>query len=336
MVTSPRAAWIGASLSLVTLYAAAVGATRATANESQPKYDKMGDEAPGGRCYDSWEIVSPVWERCKGYPKQRFKDLKKAEDHRKFITFLRSAGWNDSVIRTPRLPADANLPQSEWPIHSIQAISDGHKFRFKKIPKQGIVLAKITVSPGAKPDRFYGLSDTADFERTYYLVSEAYEPADGETSGPPFGDRWRISTWFLLGIKGTGNSARVVQMPNRTGRLSWCGHGHDDEIRAAGASFLTCDGQNTVQLIRKNRPAMELLRSFAGPSSPPNTGPASDTTRWIIEVGKRLLSRSLAPGALTVTVSPAIRELLLPLQLVDPFSDPVWMTCGVGCCIAET
>ncbi len=334
MRRNSRACWIVASISLTVLFAAACSTARNSPAELQRKYENMGQEAPGDRCYDSPDWL-PGFERCKGYPDGRFEEVTTEKEHRKLIQFLKGPRWHDRIFVSKRQRADGNPNMTTWPTHEIQAIKNPQKLRYNAVPKQGTILGRITVSSGAEADRLYGLKHEADFERTYYLVSEPYDPAASETTGLPLGDRWKISRWYLLGIQGTGNAARVIRL-SKTGLVSWCGHGHDADIRADAARFLTCYGQHSVQMIKRNAPAMAALRDFARTDSSLATRPSADTTSWIIEAGKRLLSSSLVPGAPSATVTPAIRALLLPLQSLDQFSDPVWMTCGVGCCIAET
>jgi len=68
-------------------------------------------------------------------------------------------------------------------------------------------------------------------------------------------------------------------------------------------------------------------------------GAASMSPQWIATVGARYANTMKSRTA----NSPSSREDSQHLELLnqflkyyDPFTDPVWITCGVGCCIAET
>lgn len=332
-----RTAWAVALVPFTLLIVSACDSMREEVGALPAEYEKIGEEAPGGRCYDSPSEVLPIFPRCKGYLKKQFVDVTTEKDHADLIKFLKAQGrWHTQSIAGKRKPANGNPDMSTWPTHEIQAIKNPGKLRFKAVPSQGTILGRITVSPGSEPDAYYGLKDDPDFERTYYIVSEPYSPESSENTDRPIGERWRISKWYLLGVRGRGNSARVEKLP-QTGFVSWCKHGHTAKaVLEDAARFLPCDGPIVLQAIRQNESTMATLRLFARSDSALLVRPPSDTASWIIDVGQRLLSVPLVPNVPSVTLTPEVRALLLPLLQLDPFTDPVWMTCGVGCCIAET
>ncbi len=315
--------------SLTLVLSVNLGVARDSAQPSSRPYPNMGNQVgllpcgsfPGFGCakYRKTEIPASTAN---------------AEVHAAFIKFLRDYDWFGGGHLTNRKPARENH-SGPWPVHYVEVIDRPARLRYRDDPDlvKSVPLARITVAPNAVEDVVYGISNPTSRSKTFYLIGSAYKPDAVETTGDRLGDRWRISTWSLVEIQGTGTSERVVPV-GRSGRVAWCKHNHGDASRDYGARFHSCEKERIVSMVKENRAAMKQLREFARQDKSLSTVARSGyDTDWIIATSKRLLN---SPQLASPSVSSTTRALLEPMRNWDPFTDPVWITCGVGCCIAET
>ena len=294
-------------------------------------YSKMGqDGSRGPRCYNTPDIwIIGYLFRCHGYLKDSIDAIASSRSN-EFAALLTSRLWHDSTFVTRRKPAKFSANIAMWPTFKIQAIKHPHRLSYRNVPLNGVLLARIEVAPRSQRDSMYGIDNPTDQPKFFFLVGTPYDTANTETVDTIYGARWQISDWFLLSIEGTGKQARV-QKVGKTGRVSWCGHTHEDSMKTKGARFLTCAAQEAVTRVRNSPELIDVLKKHA-PSGESESGYGLD---WIVAASKKAMAAN-STDMLTTLFSPGQIQLLRALVKVDFFSDPVWMTCGVGCCIAET
>lgn len=287
-------------------------------------YSNIGEhDTSETRCRDTPVIT---WRRCEGYSRERFPTSVASErDSRKLIEWFDSREWEEPTRWERRRPASAGGNPSEFPEMKVETIHESRRFSLKKLGKRGVVLARLTIRPGRLRDSLYGLGGAAhaNFDTVYYLVADTLvenSTEETETNGP----RREISNWYVLGVE-TINGERIVRRVGKTGKISWCGHRHSDQNTKA--AFTTCLMQVAAELLRSDSSALAQLEAEY-----PGGAERGHSFSWTLEAlteYQAARSREISPSR-TPT-----RLLLQILSLRRSEIDPVWITCGVGCCIAE-
>jgi hypothetical protein len=310
-----------------------------------PDYKNFGKDDRWGllRCFDSgfWKFA---FKKCTGYPPSSLPWTNDLEPRSaaELLTWIDSRQWATSSGAVERQPVDATIPRTEWPKLSVQSIEKPRDFNLSLVPARGSLLGKITVESGNVADLRYGVSGLgSSYEKEFYIVASGFvarderEPVDLKTLGPSR----MISGWYILGIKKEGTSRRVVRVGN-TGTIRWCGHPHGDaKKKGTSSAFQKCAAQPAYGAIVGDRTLRERLISFAPAVGEGLRGASLMSPQWVAVVGggyaNSLKSRS---GGAEASAADKMHLALLNEFLLhyDPFTDPVWITCGVGCCILET
>jgi len=295
------------------------------------------------RCFDRgfWKFA---FKKCAGYPPSSLpwaNDLD-ARSEATLLEWIRARRWGPSSGAVERQPVDAAIPRTEWPKLSVQSIEKPRDFSLSLIPARGSLLGKITVERGGVADRRYGVSGLGGaYEKEFYVVASGFiardqrEPDNITAVGPSR----LISSWYILGVRIEGGQRRVVRVGN-TGTIRWCGHPHREaKENGTSSAFLKCAVQPTYLAIVGNRALRGRLMAFPKMADDTSGGASSMSPQWIATVGARYANTMKSRTANSPSSSEDKQHLELLNQFLesyDPFTDPVWITCGVGCCIAET
>jgi hypothetical protein len=183
------------------------------------------------------------------------------------------------------------------------------------------VVAILTVDPTGPTDALFGIGGaaTADFQNRFFLVSSKFSPTVDSTDGVSR----RIGKWMIFGITKEG---KLKKLP-KEGSFRWCATGHDPADYPTGANFVRCpDDADLAKIAKRPEVRQELNGRLL----------LSAVTARVQATGEKNVRDALQAGRLLVGVSFTESETqTIEKALRDTYDAPAWLTCGVGCCVAE-
>ncbi len=298
-----------------------------------------GSQALAGAKLQSNCTFDAETTRCSGYSSLRFSDVTNGIDAAKFVaTIAGDAYWNTPKLDNVRETSDANLPAR----FDLRVIKDAGDMQFSDLGAGVVVMARIDVrAPGGGKDKRYkiGRKQNQDWGPTFYLVVDGYDQSatDGANGGIA------RSTWRVYGIEKAvdGNPAKLVWVPGSIGKFRFCDKQHAPGQRLDGARFQSCPGADASGSV-ENSPVFakalgtrneSLLTAIEGVNAGKKSLLAFGNSD--VEVALRTILASTASGAeISAAVTPSLVASIKKWFGEEP-NAPAWMTCGIGCCVAD-
>ena len=279
---------------------------------------------------------------CIGYTNLAFEDPANSAELVKFLDAVDTKGnWSKSGPETDR----TTLPNGKDAKFALRVIIDAQSVRFKDLRDGAVVMARIDVTGGSKKDQRYGIGpdEVREMGKRFYLVVDGFQPRSEVNGSTAFG------VWRIYGI--TTRTRELRQVGNVSGRFRWCANVHTGPQRADGARFNTCASAHALHSALSDLAA--AMPAFSAQLA------ASDSGRpeTLLAALERVKPKGKSLNALTApeleaalrdiaksTLSAAEFSAALPKSAIDRIlkiledspNDPAWMTCGIGCCIADT
>ncbi len=277
--------------------------------------------------------------RCSSYSSLTFSDVTNGVDAAKFIaTIAGDTYWNTPKLDNVRETSDQNLPAR----FDLRVIKDAGYIQFSDLGAGVVVMARIDVrAPGGGKDKRYkiGRKQNEDWGPTFYLVVDGYDKSatDGDNGG------MARSTWRVYGIQKAvgGNPAKLVWVPGSIGKFRFCNLQHAPGQRLDGARFQSCPDADASASVENSPVFAKALQarneSLLTAIERVNAGKIS-----LLKFGDRdmeaALRTILASTASEAEISGAVTPSLvasIKKWFADEPEAPAWMTCGIGCCVAD-
>jgi hypothetical protein len=271
---------------------------------------------------------------CQGFPADRWKGNWGTQE-------ASVAKWiRDTVRYAPPSPLTLRWPENilslPWPRFTIAMVEDNATVALSTLSKGQLVVAKITADArfNVGPDQRYGIDRrNRDLEQTLYIVIEAFKNGGSDNPHKP---QREVSRWRIYGIDLNDGKLRKV---GKEGKFERCANLHDPVEILYGARFNTCEKMHAApQALNDPSFAPVLSRLRAGRQVADSSvtallnfaalGPSDSTslhTRMARALGPAADAQSKTVGAVAWWLS----------VLADQADDPGWMTCGLGCCVAD-
>ena len=191
--------------------------------------------------------------------------------------------------------------------------------------KHGTVLAILQVKSGAKEDKRYGVSADPALMPYYFIVASNWKTGAARKHGVVVAD------WQVYGVRKDGQ--RVVAT-KRKGSLIWCDEVQSDAQRVDLAGFLSCAKQSVMTPFDETYATQLNGRSFVSQLREELGGKAKPKLDDLKAALSRILNRNKTKSAPTIAVPLALlQSAVLVFENLD--TDPAWMVCGAGSCVAE-
>lgn len=185
-----------------------------------------------------------------------------------------------------------------------------------------IALARIHHDPSTPVEKHLKIGDNG-FEDDYFLVASNFKNGAGNPPGKkPFID------WAIYGIEKRSGKAKRINVGAGT-RLRFCEKRHPNR-HPRGIYFATCERLPDVDKISITRANGEKVSGMA------LLDLVAHRTASLRASGKAVtLDIFTADAELSkLTLDHGAKEILLAASQ-DLFSGPLWLTCGIGCCVTE-
>jgi hypothetical protein len=276
------------------------------------------------------------WSRCGGYPDADFFQAANAASIGRWLGKKRDTDW---MKPTDAFERDAESGTAKVSL-TLRAMDGAERMQLNKLKERGMVIARIDAdaeSPQAEKKYRIGgrYTNKMNLSNQFFLVVKPYKLVVD-----PVGDTLsrQISEWQIFGVdKGDGH---LVPLPNSTGKFRYCAFAHEGNDRHTGSYFQTCKTQGNMARIEHKGPIRSALgghRSLLAILSanrrenPPAGGITVASFRnWFAS----RLDKAL-PGVKASDFSDQdVNDLVTALN--DEASAEVWVTCGPGCCTAES
>ena len=246
---------------------------------------------------------------------------------------------------SPSAPRETEVSGDPVPGFTIAMVEDAGSVALSRLTDRGLVVAKIMADPDPNvgKDRRYGIARRGrPFDRDYYVVIMPFNPNGKDWPPQPAQPIQReVSTWRVYGVN--SHTGKLTPTGN-SGRFSRCEHVHTKQERLSGARFNTCNEMSSYAAWTNDSslgPALD--RQFSLQQQRPS-GPRSRIDALIEWIGPAAADSASLRSRLAELLGPGTT---LPAGMVEslaghmmPFfreqaTDPGWMTCGLGCCVAD-
>ena len=276
-------------------------------------------------------------QTCPGFPPTEIKD--EVGNDRRLASWVRNkATYKNWVGEIDRKPAYGTVD----PKFKIRAIEKGENVLLAGLSQYGFVFAHIDADPDGPQDKRYGIGlpqkgmPQYQLGRDFYIVVDSFKlPVPSRWSKP---NNVKFARWRVFGVD-IGNNNRFVQVGN-TGSFRFCYPAHSEQETMEGSFFVSCKLYTRLDNVQKQLrnkskiPAsfslLGLLQAFYAQQGAQIQLGVSKSSRTILidtYISRMLPLLDAAEIGQVVEVYNTIIE--------DAPDAPAWMTCGVGCCIAD-
>ena len=246
----------------------------------------------------------------------------------KLIAQLNRISSSPSEFWGPRsgfVAREPNTANDESPLQIIGLKDARRDSLLNALGKHGMVLAILQAKSGAKEDKRYGVSADPALMPYYFIVASNWKTGAARKHGTV------VAEWQVFGVRKDGQ--RVVPT-KRKGSLIWCDDLQSDAQRADLAGFLSCAKQSVMTPFDEAYSAQLNGRSFVSQLRDELGGKAKPKLDDLKSALSRILNRNRAKTAPVVEVPLALlQSAVLVFENLD--TDPAWMVCGAGSCVAE-
>ncbi|AHG87765.1 hypothetical protein J421_0228 [Gemmatirosa kalamazoonensis] len=305
-------------------------AGRAAFGAKEDDYEPKGLDA----CvFDDAATKAPY--RCVGWARSTWNPDWKKPQSRAVAAWIRDTvpyfNYSQRVAREPKTGTGPG------PQFRIAMTWDAEFVPLSKLKQRALVVARIEADgdPNAPEDKLFGINRRGTrLEREFYLVIEPFR-FDGTGQPPANPVQHKVSQWHVYGVD--AQTRELVPVGNSRSFYR-CDHAHDGDEKMTGAAFMTCDGMRMLALKANSALLREPLDRYRA-TLPVQRSRTDALLQWVNGVG---LDATTLPQRLAEFTgvrdksSPAIRRDAADLArlLRNQPSDPGWMTCGLGCCVA--
>ena len=214
-----------------------------------------------------------------------------------------------------------------------------------------VVVARITANPNHQTDARYniGMQPGYTMSKYFYMAVREYDDSD---ESEKYESR-KVSMWSTYGLATPSGTTTPQLVLLAQGVFRWCAMDHTTPDDASYAEFVPCKPAHLIQEL-ETPPVHTLLRGrsllktfVAELDSVINAGSESltrrrePTTQARVALSPAVMEQYVrsvgtAEGTLGFALgAESVAQLFAILKSRDP-DYPAWMTCGAGCCIAES
>lgn len=299
--------------SALTLFLPLLIASGSVDPSMQDAYENIGAGDPENPCRFNMDTA-----RCPN-------DVSKFQWLFKFIQKKQLGGRFDAIPWGTSSPVYKRKPASgtDSAQLSIAPIRDARRMFLKDNNRwlDVAVVAVLTVAQNSPEDALFGIggSATENYQNRFFLVTSRFSPTvDSKDSVSR-----RIGKWMIFG---TTKDGKLRKLP-KEGAFRWCAKGHAPDDYPTGASFSTCPTDVAMAAIAERADVKNALNGQLLLSAISERLRAAD---------ERSVLQALTTGRLVQGVMFSTNEVDTMLKAYrDTFDAPAWLTCGVGCCVAE-
>lgn len=194
-----------------------------------------------------------------------------------------------------------------------------------------LIVARIDVIGSSATDVRYGISqaNAKEMGGKFYIVVNGVRTPDvtPKNGGKAFAD------WQIYGISTT--TGLLTKVGNaEPGIFRLCTDAHDDDQLERGARFDTCAGAHFVEQLVQRSAFKTALQGNSLLTVLSNTLAADPSIQAANAANVKSALRSILGDSASAAVTDAEINTLVGIMADGP-DDPAWMTCGIGCCIAD-
>lgn len=307
-------------------------------------YKKIGQGRFTNDCTPQGGIFTTT---CRNIPEVDLLNLSTPEQRAAAARWIQSTDrkWGTESAMSPRANGQ------EFTIESNRVLKWVALKKVNSWTPKMIVVARITAKPDLPTDARYNIGKQPGYTMSKYFYMAVREYDDSNTS-EKYESR-KVSMWSTYGLATPNGSNEAQLVLLAQGVFRWCRMDHTTVDDASYAEFVKCKPARLIQALET--PAVHtvlrgrsLLNAFVAElDSVVRVSADSAVRQTVSRPQARVALTPAVVAAYTKAVSRAegtvgfalgaepIAQLFAILRTIDP-DDPAWMTCGAGCCIAES